>query len=88
MKWEIDEINFLSSFQCLAQLSTTEALIEELRGAAKRVNDALKVAQTRLDNRLQRRNVESCRDVPQYGYEIKKKKNINRPPKCTLDFFE
>ncbi|XP_043269849.1 tektin-4-like isoform X2 [Venturia canescens] len=59
--------------RCLAQLSSTEAVIEELRGAAKKVKDALKVAQTRLDYRLQRRNVESCRDVPQYGYTCSKK---------------
>ncbi|XP_011312232.1 tektin-4-like [Fopius arisanus] len=53
--------------KCLNQLSATENLIEEFRGAAKGLNEALKVAQTRLSERLYRRNVESCRDEPQYG---------------------
>ncbi|XP_063989743.1 tektin-4-like isoform X2 [Diachasmimorpha longicaudata] len=53
--------------KCLNQLSATENLIEEFRGAAKGLNEALKVAQTRLHERLYRRNVEGCRDEPQYG---------------------
>ncbi|XP_051173310.1 uncharacterized protein LOC127289421 [Leptopilina boulardi] len=53
--------------KCLQELTVTENLIEELRGSTKSLNDALKVAQSRLSNRLQRRNVENCRDIPQYG---------------------
>ncbi|XP_014298184.1 tektin-4-like [Microplitis demolitor] len=52
---------------CLNQLSDTEKLIEELRGANRGLKDAMKVAQTRLSIRLERRNVENCRDIPQYG---------------------
>ncbi|XP_034940791.1 tektin-4-like [Chelonus insularis] len=51
---------------CLNELTDIEQLIEELRGASKGLNDAMKVAQSRLDYRLQRKNIESCRDVPQY----------------------
>ncbi|XP_074102651.1 tektin-4-like [Cotesia typhae] len=52
---------------CLNQLSDTEKLIEELRGANRGLEEAMKVAQTRLDIRHERRNVENCRDIPQYG---------------------
>ncbi|KAF7992885.1 hypothetical protein HCN44_005229 [Aphidius gifuensis] len=62
--------------QCLNQLSDTEKLIEELRGATKGLDDALKVAQSRLSDRLNRRNVESCRDTSQSGL-IEEVKIIN-----------
>lgn len=57
-------------------MSETEKLIEELRGASKGLNDALKVAQSRLSDRLNRRNVESCRDTSQSGL-IEEVKIIN-----------
>ncbi|XP_071630899.1 tektin-4 [Temnothorax longispinosus] len=53
--------------RCLHELANTEKLIEELRDSTKGLNNAMKLAQTRLDNRLNRRNVESCRDIPQFG---------------------
>ncbi|XP_011639079.1 tektin-4 isoform X1 [Pogonomyrmex barbatus] len=52
---------------CLHQLANTEKLIEELRDSTRGLNNAMKLAQTRLDNRLDRRNVESCRDIPQFA---------------------
>ncbi|XP_043464280.1 tektin-4-like [Leptopilina heterotoma] len=61
--------------KCLQELTITENLIVELRGSTKSLNDALKVAQSRLSTRLQRRNVENCRDIPQYGL-IEEVKNL------------
>ncbi|XP_014486346.1 PREDICTED: tektin-4 [Dinoponera quadriceps] len=52
--------------RCLQELANTEKLIEELRGSTKGLNNAMKLAQTRLDNRLLRRSVENCRDIPQF----------------------
>ncbi|XP_011149326.1 tektin-4 [Harpegnathos saltator] len=51
--------------RCLQELTNTEKLIEELRDSTKGLNNAMKLAQTRLDNRLFRPNVENCRDMPQ-----------------------
>ncbi|KAG5315750.1 TEKT4 protein, partial [Acromyrmex insinuator] len=51
--------------RCLHELANTEKLIETLRGSTKGLNNGMKLAQTRLDNRLNRFNVESCRDAPQ-----------------------
>ncbi|KAL0121829.1 hypothetical protein PUN28_006945 [Cardiocondyla obscurior] len=53
--------------RCLNELASKEKLIEELRDTSKGLNNAMKLAQTRLDNRLNRQNVESCRDMPQLG---------------------
>ncbi|KAL2720721.1 tektin-4 isoform X2 [Vespula squamosa] len=53
--------------RCLQELANTENLIEELRGSTKGLDNAMKLAQTRLSDRLLRRNVESCRDVPQFA---------------------
>ncbi|KAF7406321.1 hypothetical protein HZH68_005690 [Vespula germanica] len=53
--------------RCLQELANTENLIEELRGSTKGLDNAMKLAQTRLSERLLRRNVESCRDVPQFA---------------------
>ncbi|XP_043249738.1 tektin-4 [Colletes gigas] len=53
--------------RCLHELANTEKAIEELRHSARGLDRAMKVAQTRLANRLQRRNVESCRDTPQFA---------------------
>ncbi|KAL6440469.1 hypothetical protein ACFW04_003176 [Cataglyphis niger] len=53
--------------RCLNELGNTEKLIEELRDSTKGLNNAMKLAQTRLDNRLNRWNIESCRDAPQFA---------------------
>ncbi|XP_019883437.1 tektin-4 [Camponotus floridanus] len=53
--------------RCLRELASTEKLIEELRDSTKGLNNAMKLAQTRLDNRLNRCNVESCRDASQFA---------------------
>ncbi|KYN13890.1 Tektin-4 [Trachymyrmex cornetzi] len=53
--------------RCLHELANTEKLIETLRGSTKGLNNGMKLAQTRLDNRLNRLNVESCRDAPQFA---------------------
>ncbi|CAK9815426.1 TEKT4 [Anthophora quadrimaculata] len=52
---------------CLHELANTEKSIEELRQSARGMDYAMKVAQTRLAERLQRRNVDNCRDSPQFG---------------------
>lgn len=49
------------------ELANTEVQIEELRHSTRGMDCVMKVAQTRLANRLQRRNVESCRDTPQFA---------------------
>lgn len=51
-----------SSFQCLKRLADTELLIEKLTTGLKQLDAAMKKAQTRLDNRNHRPNVENCRD--------------------------
>lgn len=53
--------------RCLHELANAERYIEELRHSTRGMDCAMKVAQTRLANRLQRRNVESCRDTPQFA---------------------
>lgn len=62
----IDELNW--------QKAQTEEEIAEMEEDIRRVNDAIrakinpmKLAQTRLENRTYRPNVELCRDSPQYG---------------------
>lgn len=62
----IDELNW--------QKKQTEEEIAELEDDIRRLNDAIrakinptKLAQTRLENRTYRPNVELCRDNPQYG---------------------
>ena len=45
-------------------------LEEDIRGVSKAIRDKIKpmkLAQTRLENRTYRPNVELCRDNPQYG---------------------
>ncbi|XP_033332502.2 tektin A isoform X1 [Megalopta genalis] len=54
-------------FQCLHELANTEKAIEELRHSARGLDCAMKVAQTRLAERLRRENVENCRDTPQFA---------------------
>ncbi|XP_015428423.1 PREDICTED: tektin-4 [Dufourea novaeangliae] len=53
--------------RCLHELANTEKAIEELRHSARGLDCAMKVAQTRLAERLKRCNVESCRDIPQFA---------------------
>ncbi|XP_046414254.1 tektin-4 [Neodiprion fabricii] len=53
--------------RCLYEISQVEDSIQNLKDSTKNLDNTLKVAQSRLDNRLLRRNVESCRDVPQFG---------------------
>ncbi|XP_076753930.1 tektin A [Xylocopa sonorina] len=52
---------------CLQELANTEMSIEQLRHSTRGLDYAMKVAQTRLANRLQRRNVDNCRDTPQFA---------------------
>lgn len=50
------------------RLADTEKQIEKLETSIKNMDSAMKVAQTRLDNRHNRRlRVENCRDKPQEG---------------------
>ncbi|XP_078050189.1 tektin A [Augochlora pura] len=53
--------------RCLHELANTEKAIEDLRYSARGLDCAMKVAQTRLAERLQRENVENCRDTPQFA---------------------
>ncbi|XP_063229568.1 tektin-4 [Bacillus rossius redtenbacheri] len=53
--------------QTLSHLAQTQKLILDLKTAVRAQDMPLKVAQTRLHNRLERPSVENCRDEPQYG---------------------
>lgn len=54
------------TFQILRRLAETEKLIESLTDGRKSLDNCMKTAQTRLDNRNQYRyNVENCRDRSQ-----------------------
>lgn len=53
--------------ECLQRLAETEKLIDHLTAGMKNLDNSMKVAQTRLDNRNQRPHVENCRDHVQYG---------------------
>lgn len=53
--------------RCLRELANAEKLIEELRDSTKGLDNTTKLTQTRLDNRLRRRNVENCRDTAQFA---------------------
>ncbi|KAG7207979.1 hypothetical protein KM043_009559 [Ampulex compressa] len=69
--------------ECLNELASTEKLIEELRDSTKGLDSAMKVAQTRLSERLLRRNVESCRDIPQYAL-VDEVKSLNERVSAAL----
>ena len=60
-------MNLSFYFQCLRQLADTETLIDRLTKGMQKLDNCMKVAQTRLDNRNQRSHVENCRDFVQYG---------------------
>ena len=51
--------------QCLQKLADTENRIEHLQHALRNFDTSMKVAQTRMDNRSFRPNVENCRDSSQ-----------------------
>ncbi|XP_066141076.1 tektin-4 isoform X2 [Euwallacea fornicatus] len=53
--------------QLLRQLADVEDLMNTLRAAIRRMDTPMKIAQTRLDNRLLRPRVENCRDAPHFG---------------------
>lgn len=56
---------YSSNLQTLQEIFETEMTIEALRKAIKDKGCSLKVAQTRLDERLRRPNIELCRDSAQ-----------------------
>jgi tektin-3 len=53
-------------WQTLQEIFQTELLIESLKKALRDKECPLKVAQTRLDERTRRPNVELCRDNPHH----------------------
>lgn len=55
----------LLSLQTLQEIFQTEMTIESIRKAIKDKSAFLKVAQTRLDERTRRPNIELCRDMAQ-----------------------
>lgn len=59
------ELNF--DWQCLKRMADTELLIENLTENMQNMDTPMKVAQTRLDNRNRRLNVENCRDRAHIG---------------------
>lgn len=67
---EMDEIRTKLEndlLECLTRLAETEKLINKLTKGMENLDNSMKVAQTRLDNRNQRPHVENCRDQVQYG---------------------
>lgn len=60
----------------LQQIGEAESLYDGLHKLNRQLEFGLKVAQTRLDNRMYRPREENCRDVPQYGL-IDEVRNIN-----------
>ncbi|XP_021931209.1 tektin-4 isoform X2 [Zootermopsis nevadensis] len=57
------ENELLKTLKCIAD---TEKLIKDLKQAIINQDPAMKIAQTRLDNRMLRPRQENCRDIPQY----------------------
>lgn len=55
--------------QTLQEIFQTEMLIESLKKALRDKDNPLKVAQTRLEERTRRPNVELCRDTPHHRYQ-------------------
>lgn len=54
--------------QTVQEIFQTEMLIESLKKAIREKEGPLKVAQTRLEERTRRPNVELCRDNPHHRY--------------------
>ena len=57
--------HLLLSLQTLQEIFQTEMTIESIKKAIKDKSAFLKVAQTRLDERTRRPNIELCRDMAQ-----------------------
>lgn len=57
--------NCFSLSQTLQEIFQTEKSIESIKKAIKEKSAFLKVAQTRLDERTRRPNIELCRDMAQ-----------------------
>lgn len=55
--------------QTLQGIFQTEMLIESLKKALRDKDSPLKVAQTRLEERTRRPNMELCRDNPHHRYD-------------------
>ena len=74
MKWTVvKSFTYFLESKLLVALQTEEE-IEELENDIRGIEEAIraktnpmKLAQTRLENRTYRPNVELCRDAPQYG---------------------
>ncbi|XP_043270369.1 tektin-4-like [Venturia canescens] len=52
---------------CLKALSDAEVVVNETQNSTKKLDGAMKCAQTRLELRSHRSKVENCRDIPQFG---------------------
>lgn len=57
----------ISFEQCLKRLADTELLIETSTENMRNMDTPMKVAQTRLDSRNRRLNIENCRDRAHIG---------------------
>lgn len=57
----------MNYLQMVRRMAETENLIVELKASMRGIDYNMKVAQTRLDNRLRRPRIENCRDDAQYG---------------------
>ena len=60
-------VDRLAFFQLEEEIAKQEAAIRALEEAIRAKNPPQKLAETRLENRTYRPNVELCRDSPQYG---------------------
>ncbi|KAK0179026.1 hypothetical protein PV327_007853 [Microctonus hyperodae] len=52
--------------KCLKSLTDTESLFKRMNDGVRKLDAPMKCAQTKLDMRSKRENVENCRDVPQF----------------------
>lgn len=59
-------IILLIYLQCLKSLADTESLFKRINDGVRKLDAPMKCAQTKLDMRSKRDNVENCRDVPQF----------------------
>lgn len=70
--WQTDiSLLYLSCVptQTLQEIFQTEMLIESLKKALRDKDSPLKVAQTRLEERTRRPNMELCRDNPHHRFD-------------------
>lgn len=70
--------HFLSLPQTLQEIYQTEVLIETLKKAIRDKESPLKVAQTRLEERTRRPNVELCRDNPHHRCNLEESQEYER----------